>query len=301
MPNLIVMVGISGAGKTSTATAEYKGYNIISTDNIREEICGDRSDQSKNDKVFRVFHKRIIESLRAGRNTVADATNLTIKSRRSLLYAVGNIECWKVAHIIVKPFYECIRNNDERNTPVPRYVIRKQMERFQIPFHEEGFNEIIIDDKGHGQFNTRYVDYCLSQMKDFDQRNPHHKDTLDVHSKNVAAAFSKYDYSRAFQIGALLHDYGKLATQFIDPLREIAHYYSHENVGTYMLLCSYQSLKALALTNGEILDLLFLVNYHMLPFAWQSPKAQSRWQKIFGGTKYNMLAIFHNCDIGESS
>lgn len=300
MPKLIVMIGLSGAGKTSTAADEYKGYNIISTDNIREEICGERSDQSKNNKVFELFHKRIVDSLKAERSTVADATNLTFKSRRSLLHLVENIDCWKVAHIVVKPFYECLRSNDERNTPVPRYVIRKQMEKFQIPFYEEGFNEIIIDDKGHGQFKTRYVDYCLSQMSDFDQRNPHHVYTLDVHSKKVAAAFSKYDYSRAYQLGALLHDYGKIATQFIDPFSEVAHYYSHENVGAYMLLCSYSSLKALALTDGEIIDMLFLVNYHMLPFAWKTQKAQRRWQKSFGGIKYNLLMDFHECDKGAS-
>ena len=51
-----------------------------------------------------------------------------------------------------------------------------------------------------------------------------------------------------------------------------AHYYNHENVGAYDVLCnSYME---------NYKDIVFLINYHMLPFSWNTEKAQNKWLKI---------------------
>lgn len=87
-PTLWIMCGLSGSGK-STIAAQIANENpntiIVSSDAIREELTGNENDQSKNEDVFKIFHKRIREYLIKEINVIADATNLTMKSRRAIL------------------------------------------------------------------------------------------------------------------------------------------------------------------------------------------------------------------------
>lgn len=82
MPELIMLVGLPGSGK-STYAAEYKekGYHVHSSDQIREELYHDIQDQTHNDKVFQTLHKRIKDDLKRGISCVYDATNLAMKRR----------------------------------------------------------------------------------------------------------------------------------------------------------------------------------------------------------------------------
>ena len=50
------------------------------------------------------------------------------------------------------------------------------------------------------------------------------------------------------------------------------------------------------MTTDEILDILFLVNYHMLPMNWNTDKAKEKWRNIFGDYRYQLLADFNKCD-----
>ena len=59
-PLLTVMVGLSGSGKSTIARTELADENtvIVSSDAIREELCGTVEDQSKNVEVFKLFHEK---------------------------------------------------------------------------------------------------------------------------------------------------------------------------------------------------------------------------------------------------
>ena len=82
MAILGILVGLSASGKSTMADRlKSKGYKIVSSDAIREELSF-YEDQSRNNEVFKIFHKRIGDYLENGENVVADATNLTIKSRK---------------------------------------------------------------------------------------------------------------------------------------------------------------------------------------------------------------------------
>jgi predicted kinase len=75
---LTVLVGPSGAGKT-TWIQEYKDEypsNVISSDDIRQMLCGDFADQSKNDKVFEAMHEIAHTKLKHGLPVTLDATHL---------------------------------------------------------------------------------------------------------------------------------------------------------------------------------------------------------------------------------
>lgn len=291
---LYCLVGLSASGKSTIGKklAEENNAVIISSDAIRGEICEDGvADQSKNEEVFRIFHKRIKDNLTNGVNVIADATNVTLKARRSLLENVAKVDCYKIAYIVPKPVEQCIRDNVGREYPVPDGVIEKQMNRFQIPFKEEGFDEIIIH-----QFNTvineKFMENCLHMMNGFNQKNPHHTMDLNSHCDYVFRQFLKYQYLRQYNIAARLHDIGKVFTQTFDD-EGVAHYYEHENVGCYYLLSNIDSILFITnLMENEFLDMLFLINYHMLPMSWNEKK----WKRRFGEEKYMLLMDFNRCD-----
>lgn len=300
-PKLFCMVGLSASGKSTVAKKLAKEYNcaIISSDDIRSEICnGNAGDQSKNEEIFKIFHKRIKENLLKGKNVIADATNITMKSRRCLLNNVKNISCYKIAYIIPKPVEQCIEDDIYREWPVSYHIIQKQIMNFQIPFVEEGFDEIIIHKFENEYVNDVFVPDCYEKMRGFDQKNPHHTMDLNEHCKFVFEKFRVLkDYTwTEYPFAARLHDIGKLFTQKFDE-NGVAHYYQHENVGSYYLLSNLKSIKRCRdYSDEKLLNILFLVNYHMMPMHWDNDKVSQRWLKRFGKHKHQLLLDFNKCD-----
>lgn len=302
-PILYVMVGLSASGKSTIAKeiAEKNNAEIVSTDAIRGEICPEGvSDQSMNEEVFKIFHKRICGNLMADRNVIADATNITMKSRRAIFEAIKNIECYKIAYVMTKEFINCFIDNSSREYPVPRDVLYRQMNKFQIPFIEEGFDEIVIHKTKPIDISTSFFFDIAEKMNGFDQKNPHHTLDLLTHCSLAKDKFKKkigYLWSE-YPIAAGLHDVGKLFTQTFDvDDMSVAHYYRHENVGSYYLLSHEQHFRAIGYTDEELLNILFLVNYHMMPFSWTSKEAHKKWKRRFGDNKYKLLIDFNKCDI----
>ena len=68
MSTLIMMVGISGSGKSTKAQELSKLYKatIYSSDQLREELYGNVNDQTHNNEIFVELHKRIIQDLKNG-------------------------------------------------------------------------------------------------------------------------------------------------------------------------------------------------------------------------------------------
>lgn len=301
-PKLYILIGISASGKSTIAKqiAERDNCIIVSSDAIREEICdGGVKDQSKNEEVFKIFHIRIRENLSKGNNVIADATNITIKSRKAIFDAVRNIDCYKIGYVVVKKIEDCIKDNKNSDrVAVPDEVIYKQVRKFQIPFYEEGYNIIVIEDLNKDNSELFLVNDMLRhlQMSKFNQKNPYHNQTLEEHCDFVTEEFRKYNYPNYYNFAARQHDIGKMYTQTFDE-NGIAHYYGHEGYGTYLLLTDYNNIfRETFYSKDEILDILFLVNYHMLPMNWNTEKAKNKWRKIFGDYKCNLLVDFHMCD-----
>lgn len=301
-PKLYIMIGISASGKSTIAKqiAERDNCIIVSSDAIRGEICeGGVSDQSKNEEVFRIFHRRIKENLLKGNNVIADATNITIKSRKAIFDAVRKIDCYKIGYLVVKNIKDCIKDNKNSDrVAVPDEVIYRQVGKFQIPFREEGYDNIVIEDLNKDNSELFLVNDMIRhlQMSKFDQKNPYHNQTLEEHCDFVTEEFRKYNYPNYYNFAARQHDIGKMYTQTFDE-NGIAHYYGHEGYGTYLLLSDYNSIfREIFYSKDEILNMLFLINYHMLPMNWNTEKAKNKWRKIFGDYKYNLLVDFHMCD-----
>jgi predicted kinase len=85
-PAVILPIGISGSGKSTWIKSLPEGeYTIVSPDEIRKELTGSISDQSRNPEVFQQVDKRINEAVTNGEQVILDATNLNTKLRRQFI------------------------------------------------------------------------------------------------------------------------------------------------------------------------------------------------------------------------
>lgn len=289
MPELICLVGLQGSGKSTFAKglATCGDYEIVSSDAIRKEF----NNEIANDKVFKLYYERARQLLSEGRSVVLDATNITIKSRKQIFENLKGIECTKICLIFNTPIETCAKRIANRNktgdqAEVPLEVLYKYEKSFEMPFYEEGWDNIQI---AHEEdFNAQALDALVGIMDKFDQQNAHHKFSLGEHCRRLEE-FLKATAPIPNGVG-ILHDVGKLFTKTFDADGQ-AHYYQHHNVGAYYVLTHPYLTSSLTRLN-----VLFYINYHMVPFNLKTEKSIEKWKKIFGPTKFQMLQIINEGD-----
>lgn len=254
-PELTVMVGLPGSGKSHYAK-EQKNVIVVSSDDIREELFGSANDQSDNGKVFQMYSKRIKEALISGKSVIADATNISMKARKTV------IPMMKLAHhtkavVMAIPASICLKQDLARERSVGPAVIEKMMRRFEIPISEEGFDEITFIKKPVKTFSETVMENILVAMDGFDQTSKWHKEDLKEHSTLAASYFCQKHTKPIDKTAALLHDVGKLRTRTYD--EKGAHFYNHGNIGAYDIMSMYDFPMY---SDEEFKKLLLLICYH---------------------------------------
>lgn len=123
MVKLAASIGISGSGKTTFGN-KLENTTVICPDDIRKELTGDISDQSRNVEVWRIAYDRLRKSLENGEDVYFSATTLTSKNLKALLnvveylkpeitiYAFEDSRDWKLCEKRVK---EDLKNGIERS------------------------------------------------------------------------------------------------------------------------------------------------------------------------------------------
>ena len=140
---VVFLVGPPGCGKSTYAKQNFDKENfvVLSSDEIRQELLKDESDQSQNDHVFEVLYKGMNDALSKNKNVVIDATNITKKTRKFVFDNIKS-ECTKTALIFDTPKNVCQILNKRRERVVPDYVIEKYFKIFECPEKSEGFDKI---------------------------------------------------------------------------------------------------------------------------------------------------------------
>jgi predicted kinase len=144
---LVVLVGVSGSGKSSWAARRFPAREILSSDAFREMVSDDAADQSASADAFRLLHLAARARLRRGLRTVIDATNLTLRARRQLLAAARVAGRPAVAIVFDVPLERCLAQNAHRaGRRVPGSVVRDQQRQLEVArqaLEDEGFSAIV--------------------------------------------------------------------------------------------------------------------------------------------------------------
>lgn len=286
-PILTVMVGLSGSGRNDVArNLAYETHAVlVSYAQTYNEVLGLQGDPDRkqaDEIVWTEFLKKVRMLLEKKKNVIVDAPFTTMSERRKILQRIKGLDIIKLCYIVPCTYKIC-QNVIRENPWVPDDELKKQLYKFEIPFMEEGWDEIYLC----STYPSEIPDWEAFQQ--FDQKNPHHSLSLQGHSQVASNLFEAMNMDTPWLQGALLHDYGKMFTQTIGA-DGVAHYYSHQNVGAYHVLCMYPIV--------HFLNTVFLVNYHMLPFDWdRSEKAKEKWRRRFGDEKFEILLKFHSCDL----
>jgi predicted kinase len=124
---VVVLIGISGSGKSSFAARHVPRNAILSSDEFRAIVAGDASDQSATDDAFGLLHAALDMRLRRGLLTVVDATNVRRWARRPLLELAARYRRPAVAVILDLPVAVCLARNAARiDRRVPAHAVRRQ-------------------------------------------------------------------------------------------------------------------------------------------------------------------------------
>lgn len=299
LPEFVMVVGLPGSGKSTLIAKDYSDYCTHSSDAIREELTGDANNQDVNKKVFEILHTRVKTDLSAGKNVVYDATNISWKRRKAFLQELSNITCYRKCLLVATPFEECLKRNNARDRVVPALVIERMYRNFDIPWYNEGWDNIQL--VYTEDFTSSYGDWkhFLEVYSDFDQENKWHTETLGSHclkafnyvQDHVSELISENE--RETVIAAALHDCGKPFVKTFKDSKgsdsEFAHYYGHENVGAYA---------SLFYGKDEGIDNLFvaaLIRYHMILHFfkdWQT-KTIAKYEKEFNTSEYLKTVKFY--------
>lgn len=146
--HLVVMCGPSGAGKSSWIGEHLPDYHVISLDQLREEIAGKRSDQSKNGQVMQAAKEQLKVHLRRHQKVVWDATNLRRIHRQVPLQLGFNYHAFVTLVVFHLPEADYIKRNEQREQPVPRHILRQQLDKVEWPYATEAHEVIFVDGEG---------------------------------------------------------------------------------------------------------------------------------------------------------
>ena len=307
-PTLFFTVGFPGSGKSTWLENNKEKLNMVihSSDEIRAELLDDVNDQSKNDLVFKTLHSRVKEDLLNGKNVAMDQTGLNRKRRIAFLQELKHIPCKKVCVLFATPYQICLANNFARERHVPEDVIARMYKSFEVPCKQEGWDDIQI-------IWWDYIDMIGFEYdldKDFKKwikighDNPNHSLSIGNH---MLEAYNHYMSTINYNIyeknlladAILFHDCGKpYVKNFVDSKgnpSETAHYYSHENISSYLSLFY---MRENDYTDEDILEVSLLIGLHMRPFlAWkQSDKAKEKDRRLYGDDIIKQVDIIHECD-----
>jgi protein phosphatase len=135
--SLVLLVGVTGSGKSTFARAHFKATEVIASDFCRGLVADDENDQSATPAAFEVLRFIVGQRLKAGRLTVVDATNVQPEARRDLVLLAREYDVLPVAIVLDLPERLCAERNAQRpDRDFGPHVIRRQ--RGQLRRHLKG-------------------------------------------------------------------------------------------------------------------------------------------------------------------
>ncbi len=143
---LVVLVGVSGSGKSTFAAKMFAPTEVVSADMCRALVADDRTDQSATEDAFALLREIASRRLARGRLTVIDATNVYADDRKRLLELASEYHVAGIAFVLNVSERECLKRNENRGEDrIPSAAIRGQaraLKRSLPLLGEEAFSHV---------------------------------------------------------------------------------------------------------------------------------------------------------------
>jgi protein phosphatase len=144
--SLVVLIGVSGSGKSTFGCTHFRPTEVISSDFCRGLVADDENDQSATPQAFELLHYIAGQRLKAGRLTVVDATNVQTEARRQLVAIAREHDVLPVAIVLDVPEKVCVERNAGRpDRDFGAHVIRRQRDQLRRGLkglQREGFRTV---------------------------------------------------------------------------------------------------------------------------------------------------------------
>jgi protein phosphatase len=146
--SLVVLVGVTGSGKSTFARTHFKPTEVISSDFCRGLVADDENDQSATPAAFELLHYIVGKRLAGGRLTVVDATNVQPEARRELVALAREHDVLPVAIVLDLPEKLCAeRNAGRKDRDFGPHVLRRQRDQLRRGLkglRREGFRTVHV-------------------------------------------------------------------------------------------------------------------------------------------------------------
>lgn len=145
---LILLVGISGSGKSTFAARQFLPTQVLSSDALRAMVADDPNDQSATEAAFELLHTAASLRLARGRLTVVDATNVERWARARLVGLARRFSRPTAAIVLDLPVEVALARNLVRgDRRLPPAAIRRQsrwLAESLATLPEEGFAPVWV-------------------------------------------------------------------------------------------------------------------------------------------------------------
>ncbi|MCC3160321.1 polynucleotide kinase-phosphatase [Hymenobacter sp. 15J16-1T3B] len=145
--SLVLLIGTSGAGKSTFARRLFRPTEIVSSDQCRALVADDENDQGATTDAFALLHFLVELRLKRGLLTVVDATNVQPEARKTLVELARRYHVLPAAVVLDVPDRVAEDRNRQRaeRQHLGRHVVpqqRQQLRRSLKLLKAEGFRHI---------------------------------------------------------------------------------------------------------------------------------------------------------------
>ena len=146
--SLVVLVGVTGSGKSTFARRHFLPTEIVSSDYCRGVVSDDENDQTSSKDAFELLHFIAGKRLSRARLTVIDATNVQPESRKPLIAVAREYHSIPLAIVFNIPERLCHeRNRNRPDRDFGPHVIRQQRQQLRRSLRmleREGFRHVYV-------------------------------------------------------------------------------------------------------------------------------------------------------------
>lgn len=143
---VIMLSALPGSGKDTYLKNHLSDWPVVSLDDIRRKWKISPTDKSGNGRVIQEGKEQAKQFMRKKESFVWNATNITKQLRSQLIDLFVSYGGYvKIVYLEV-PYTKLLKQNREREYPVPENVLEKMIHKLEIPTEEEA-HEVIYYSK----------------------------------------------------------------------------------------------------------------------------------------------------------